>query len=100
MKRGPQKFEHLFFYPCEPLPPGHETIHRLGQGFHQFEVAEFIMSHQVKYPCIALQVIAKVQLVIDDTLEVIDTGCIISGAEIQGSDLIIKHQDTMPVDKQ
>src|SRR6185503_17144493 len=95
-----QELEHLRFHPGEVLFFGHEAVYRLGKGFHQLEITQLIVGHEMKNTRIALKIVAHIDLIINDALQIIDTGGIVTAAKIQGSDLIIQYEQTMPVDEQ
>ena len=100
MEGGAEEAEHFFFYAGKAFAFGHEAIDGFGEGFHQVEVAEFVVCHEVEDAGIALQVVAEVQLVVDDTLQVIDTGIIVSATEIEGGYFIVEDEDTVSVDEE
>ncbi len=100
MEGGAQEPEHFFFYAGEAFAFSHEAIDGFGQGLHQVEVAQFVVSHQVEDAGITLEVVAEVHLVVDDTLQVVDAGIVISAAEIKRGYFIIEDEDTVSVDEQ
>ena len=95
-----QEAEHFFFYAGKAFAFGHEAIDGFGEGLHQVEVAEFVVCHEVEDAGVTLQIVAQVQLVVDDTLEVVDAGVIVSGAEIEGGYFIVEDEDTVSVDEE
>ena len=100
MEGGAQEPEHLFFYAGKAFAFGHEAIDGFGEGFHQVEVAQFVVCHQVQDAGVALEVVAQVHLVVDDTLQIVDAGVIVSAAEIEGGYFIVEDQDTVSVDEE
>ena len=85
----PQELEHGFLNGREIFHLGHKAEDGFGQGFHEHIIAEFIVGQQVHQACITLQVIAQVIFIVDDFLQVIDTGIEIAAAEIQHGEFVI-----------
>src|SRR5690606_23373703 len=58
------------------------------------------MRKQVYESCIALKIVAQVSVIVDDPLQVIDGGFVVPTPEIEYRNLVIKHENAMPVDEQ
>ena len=69
LEGGAEEAEHFFFDFGQAFAAGHEAVDGFGEGFHQVEIAQFVVCHQVQDAGIALEVIAEVLLVVDDPLE-------------------------------
>jgi DnaJ-class molecular chaperone len=57
------------------------------------------VGQQVHQPGITLQVVAQVGRVVDDLLQVIDSGVEINTKEIQAGDLVIQNEYAVPVNE-
>src|SRR6185437_574615 len=57
------------------------------------------MRHQMQDPRIALQIVPQIPLVIDDALQIVDTGIVVATAKIHRGNLIVQDQDAVPVDE-
>ena len=58
------------------------------------------MRNQVKQPGITLQVGSKVNFPVNDLVQEFDRFIVVAGTKIQAGNLVIKHQDPVPVEQQ
>ena len=82
MKGRSQELEYFFFYDGHRFHLRHVAVYGFDQRIHNVKIPQFVMRKQMQQSCIALNVVSQVYIVIDDSSQVVNAGCIVAASKV------------------